>query len=1031
MPLVDDNGDILETIQPVTAPVAAITPQVIEKPIVQEETKPSFTDTLEASFRTYNDLSIAADLISKDRTKKNTDFNVGEALQISGIDPKYLDHFEYVDSPQEFSLAKQRLDEELRDKEIIDRAGWKGIASNLLAGVASPTTWIYGGALIKGLKWGTKIVKSALTVAGVSGGVEYARQKTAQDVRPTLTNQEVYLNTMATVAFAGMVGAGGAAFTKYMGNKASSKIQNDIKSVINDYDELGPLPVTPSEQVAFHAKLNDYEAKGLTYDPALTKILRNGKVSEGLVKAAKVVSTGWNTPVRMMEHPSDMVRDTFLKMADPAFKPELVKTTAFLPPVEAGVKLRRQKYIGENVRPFNSLYDSYAKITPKNERLSAEDFRTASLISHATGNSSGIEQVDAFAKIIKSFYDKSGKELVETGLLHADTVSSRPKYFNIIYKKGTIKRDLNGFKNKIRPQFIANLTAQNPKLSKEEIAKMAEKSVQNTVDSITGAAYSGLAKPGKAAPLKERKTDIDPLSILDYIETDALHLMDVYQKKTGPKVEFAKRFFKTETVDGVEVKVPETYADIAQKIKEEYQPKIDAADPKKALKLQNERDKVVHELEAQWDLQMGTFQDHNGAYASHIKAATNAMLAYNYTIRLGQVVVASIGDPLMVPLREGYKTWFGKTLPRTIAGMTKAVGNKITGKDDLFSYSEAKAALKAFETEQGNRVSQLFDLGDPNAIGNPFENFLAKTGQKASNFFGINQWNDSNQAIAVSSIRYRIMHNLEESAKGKKLDLREEQFMNEAGIGINDRLPLWDVVSKSLKRDSLGDIVPSFEDLPPEVADKLLMGLGHHVDNTLIMKGASDLPKFGNTLMGRVLGQWQSFNFAIFNKVLVRGAQDADGRTAIGLAGLVGGGMMIEALKNKLAGEDNPTTPEGWIAAGLDRSGLTGLLAYGNNFTSLVGLDAKRLKNDKWRYDPTRAIVGALGPAGKTAKDLFSTAEAGLSSTVGNDRITQKDANTALGLIPFYGAAVLHPIKSYVKDEYVSQLPESQKKKIR
>jgi hypothetical protein len=479
-----------------------------------------------------------------------------------------------------------------------------------------------------------------------------------------------------------------------------------------------------------------------------------------------------------------------------------------------------------------------------------------------------------------------------------------------------------------------------------------------------------------------------------------------------PEIEFKKRFGDR------------TLTDIADDISRDYDDAIfKVADDKKTKKLLKEKQEVLRDVETTYSLLKGTYRGFQGPMDSVIKRGTDALLTHNYMVALGGVVISSIPDVSMGILRRGFRNFFGKSLKPFVKDLIKTGGKLTRG--------ETKSLGQGVEYATSLRSQSLYNIGDPMAFGGtPFERFLNIAGNKMSNLNLINQWNDILQTVNTLGIRSRLMDDIVKESKGIKLSAKEQEWLNFMGVGSTKRARMFKQIEKFGRLDSNEDIIPMVNEwTDPDLVAAFKAAVGKEVDRSVITKGATDIPRFGNTNLGKILFQWQNFNFAFNNKVIISGLQDSDGQVAAGLASLVTMGMVTEVLKNRLSGRENPTTTQGWIDAGLDRSGVLGLLAYGNSFAEVGGLSYKQLLGEEApKPGGKTALDTAFGPTGRTVRQGTLLAQSGVKA-LGGQEFTQKDLkrlrSQAWGQNIFY----LKPIFDKLEDKLGEDLPKNRKRR--
>lgn len=94
-----------------------------------------------------------------------------------------------------------------------------------------------------------------------------------------------------------------------------------------------------------------------------------------------------------------------------------------------------------------------------------------------------------------------------------------------------------------------------------------------------------------------------------------------------------------------------------------------------------------------------------------------------------------------------------------------------------------------------------------------------------------------------------------------------------------------------------------------------------------VMVGQGDIPRFfAKSDMRRSMMNLKGFSYAAISKIAMNIASRHDANAMTGLFTLVGMGMVVQALKDKIAGRESNYSLDEWIMKGIDRSGVGGML---------------------------------------------------------------------------------------------------------
>jgi hypothetical protein len=1004
-----------------------------------------YFDVIGDAFRLENPVG-AAIKASKRDIDPEAEFDAVQKALDDNIGPEYLDSFVYVDNEAEYAEAVSDIEKDLQAKQRLSEAGVSGFLASMTAAVASPSAFIGAGTAINLFKAGTNITKSALLTGAATGTVVKAEEELLQATQAGRTDEEVNLNILGSVILGGLGGGFGAKISKVRLDKQADA----LKQLLQAQENVGKFPEKLSEFLEFNDSLSAartsqeelFETEGLS---ALSRKQLGLKEPEGAVSKAifagwKKINKLWNPAVRFTTSRSRAAREYYFTSADASLKPQAVEEGFAIPESLEGFLKRRQIDYAQQITKFQDTFSAYKKSKGK---LNNKDFRAE------VGRAFHLEEPhpDKFVEQAKNdfakFYEDIAEELIELKIMPEDIRSPKEgaKYLNRVWKTKAIEADIPKFKATITPYLRRQLTSISNRLkntaqevdasgkptkealeAREEFNKffadeqLFEDYLKESVNSVTNnllkvndiGSYTPVTA-GAKGPLKQRSFNIPDNEIIDYLDTDILFLSHRYHRQVMPEIGIKKKF-GDKTLD-----------DILTDIKKEYDAIEERAGPAKAKALLKEKEEVLRDVEITWNLLRGTYKGVGGSVDNKMRRASEALLLHNYLVSLGGVVVSSVPDMAMQPLRRGFANAYGKSLTPFIKDIFKTGGR--------MSRTEARSYGQAFEHMLSLRTQSLYSIGDPMAFGSGFERAIGVLGNKMSNVNLINQWNDTWQTLASLGTRARIVSNVENFLAKGKIIKAEEEWMNFMGISKSDRIKFAESIEQFGTKDPNGNTIPNVDKwADKESAKKFISAVSKEVDRTVITKGVSDIPRFGNTTLGRIMFQWQNFNFAFNNKVIGSSLQEADGRIALGFGGLVTAGMLTEYLKTLGTKQELPDNSAAWVEAGLDRSGVLGLVAYGNSFLEVGGLSYKELVGEEPRR-PSDALETILGPSGRTLKNAGILA--GSIRPIAEGRgFTDKDLHrlrTTLG----WGQNVfwLKGILDKIEKEVAEDLPEKRKPK--
>ncbi|NTU49560.1 MAG: hypothetical protein HGA87_01455 [Desulfobulbaceae bacterium] len=203
----------------------------------------AFGETWEAAAR--QNPTIAAVSAMKNGSfdyRKDADYNVFDDLE--GYEG-YAKSFINVESRHDAELIKQRIDQELNDREVIARSGAAGVVAGIATGILDPINFIpIGGAAVTTGKVGANILRSAGKVALAGAVAGTANEIIMQGLEETRTVEESAFNIAGATVLSGLLGAA-------VGALAGKQVDNLAAAIEKDMD-VEPPKVAASEAAAIY-----------------------------------------------------------------------------------------------------------------------------------------------------------------------------------------------------------------------------------------------------------------------------------------------------------------------------------------------------------------------------------------------------------------------------------------------------------------------------------------------------------------------------------------------------------------------------------------------------------------------------------------------------------------------------------------------------------------------------------------------------------------------------------------------------------
>lgn len=495
---------------------------------------------------------------------------------------------------------------------------------------------------------------------------------------------------------------------------------------------------------------------------------------------------------------------------------------------------------------------------------------------------------------------------------------------------------------------------------------------------------------------KNRKLDWRDEDIEDWLSSDFDYVLGSFVRSVVPDVEFVKKFGSLD----LDTQITRIRREVAEKV-----------ESKKIT--QQKGDEIIRLMIGQRDRLRGVYalpDNPDGAWESAAAVATTAN-----TMRLmGGVTISSIPD-----------------VPRAVFanGMRNALGPVVRGMTDNFrglrlAQQELEDAGVGFEVVLNSRLTQLTDMMSNYGRNSKLERVL-QSGQSA---FGhasfMTQWNGIWKAVAGQSVQNRLL----KMATRKRMSRADAQFAARLGLSPDDIKSIGESFGKH------GDTVNGMRFANSRMwreslREKWQNALRQEVDRVIVTPGA-DKPLAASTTLGRVVLQFQSYNFAATQRVVGAYAQglitEPEARILMTFMTQIGLGMMVAGLKASSYGIDvNDWSTEKWVIEGVDRSGVLGVIGsmnmYMESFTGgEIGLG--RLAGDQplSRRTNINRIGGVLGPTFGFFGDL---ATAGNIVTSGG-QADEAQAAALRRLLPLQNVFYLRELFDLLEQSVDESLPD-------
>lgn len=965
---------------------------------------PTVTEIAGAFFRQENIIgsTISREAGMPDEYKDDPSFDAYSFFtEDEKLDEQFVTAAIMADNEDEIEATRRQVARERKDRDIMARGGATSFIVGLPVAVADPLSILsVGGVALNTYRAGKSILSGA-AVTGSIVGIDTAVQEAAlHSQQLTRTYGESAINISAGMLLGGVLGGTVAKMAEAGADKTfidayedvmnvEPKIADGINPTINDATEAA----APSgESVGAMKTIGDVQV--------------SGKAARFLTKAL-----GFDPLSRTITSDNPETRIAAALLAENPVKMD----GQVLQAAESLAKAHSGK-LAVSLEGTGVIFKGYKK---RGGKLNRRDFNKAIATAMRKGDSD-IPEVKAAADVWrKELYDPLKEEMVAQKLLPEDVdVTTANSYLNRVWNKNAISYNYDAFVSKVST-WLADKDAKLFEQAKDAADRVAEatgkeqKELQAIIDKAEfkkgmdfeqqdyeslsreiaqrimgspdgrlpydwklgagspggGVNNQGISGTALRGPLRNRTFQIPDEMVEEFLENDIEVLGARYLQNVSGDIELTKTFGDVNMTD------------VISKITR-------SADRMKKGKSQKEQAKIQKQLEADIRDIAGMRDRIRGVYGFSEDNIWTRMARssrdLNYLRLLGGVTVSSLPDVARVFMAEGFIKTFGSGLKPLIANT----------KQFKIAAAEMKRYGVGTDAIMSGKSEVIADIGDYTQGGTAIERGL----RGAANQFGkinfLDHWTSGMKQLHAVTMQTSIFDGL---SKGK-FDKRLERL----GINKQSAMDMWKQVKKhGTKQDGVWLTNAKNWDRP-DLERMWAAAVRKESDRVIIIPG-QEKPLFMSTEMGKTVGQFRSFILSATQRVFIAGLQNQDHNAVGGFASLIGMGMFTYYLKQKIAGREVSDDPAVWVAEGMDRSGVLGVLGEINNtvekissnsigFRPLLGIDAPASKQ------VSRSVAeSALGP---TFGSLLTTTIAASNAITSEGEMTDSDIRALRRLVP-------------------------------
>ncbi len=844
-------------------------------------------------------------------------FNAWE--QISGtVYEEYWDAFAGARSQAETNAIKRDIDARLRDRQILDRAGGRGIAASMIAGFLDIPTLVPGATAYRGATVGSSITRNALRTSATAAAEAVAVEAILHRSQQTRTGEESAFAVGGSIILGGVLGGTVGAFLR--------KTPSGVQAFDAGAEFLNGKDVVPG--IGLDADVRKTEGIGADVVSVRPESSDFDLPTSTAQKVVDYTPSGTTFGFSFIKAQSDVAKKLGVELIDMPFAIRGVDRLDLEPSAETFQSVMLDRVRVEIGRAFKGQYAEYRKqagigrldaLTGRvgDGNLTEAEFNRRVAMALRRGDVDEIPEVQAAArylraKVIEPLKDKA----IKAGLLPEDVeVSTAASYFTRMWDADEIIRRSDEFLARMGAKFRGDFEALRMSgepgfdLSDLEIKGYADEAAQNVFETLTdrGRIPENFGVTVKVrGPLKERTLNVRDIDFEDFLNNDAEYVINRYARVMTAEIALKDRFGSTDLKQQI------------SDVKNDYRELIQAAPRgEERTKLKQERDRIIERIEAVRDLMRGNYQV--GTRSGVPYRVMQSAMTYNFIRALGGLVLSALPDVARIAMQNGMGHFMEGGL-RPLASNLKQF--KLQAK-------QARELAGIAEVELNNRLMRIADVADPVGNQTPVENALNSMGALASTLSGGTYWNDFLKGMATQVTTNRLRR-LTDSVEDKT-------FLKRLKVNSRDALAIKDAMNKHGVEVG-GVFDPRVDKWPERIRDIYAAALRSDAETVIVTPGLGDkVPAAEHHFWLKPALQFKSFALAAHSRVMLAGLQENQTRFLMSSMTMSSMGMFVYWLKVQSSGREPSENLGTWLAEGIDRSGVFPLIMEVNNVFESIG----------------------------------------------------------------------------------------------
>ena len=472
------------------------------------EQEESSSSVLGAAFRRENPLVSAATGYRVDQDVPfDPDYRPYEDIQ-GTIYEGFSDRFADVRNADQTVMMKTQIDRELEDRRALDAAGGWGMVAEMTAGLLSPTSLLPGGAVVRGVKGGVSIGRTAISVAGAGGLAVTLDEITLQATQQARTPEESLAAIGGGVLLGGLLGGAAGSLSRkafLRSSAAAERVPEDTLEFQDKLRSVGAAENATDMSLRREELFQFFNKSQFRVEQSLSRFLPNAVASVVAAPLAVLRPIVRTDPI-LRGMLSDNIRARRML-------PELVETPLQYKvnekgqtvingeaSVERAIETRRNTELAQSLGNLSKAYGDYVNDGPvgnvgritapitgaykhlisKTQKFSRSEFMQEVGIAAMSGDTHPIPQIAKAAQDIRTnIFEKARLDAIEVGIFD-DTLQLKnaDSYFMRSYNVEKIQQHWgdgseNDMSVALRNEFLENRRKAQDRLELDDTVERA------------------------------------------------------------------------------------------------------------------------------------------------------------------------------------------------------------------------------------------------------------------------------------------------------------------------------------------------------------------------------------------------------------------------------------------------------------------------------------------------------------------------------------------------------------------------------